>query len=164
LREAGQICMLAAACGPDRRIVIPRLDAQADARRIEAIAVTFLRRKGLEPEIYQDEESARANVARDLAHDRYPLLLTELDTMGEKSCETFVGQSEDVEEFGMASVLAVRYSPVEPQILKDFMSEIASMIASPDKSIGKSSIVEAVSRVVPEFHHRETARTLDSRM
>src|SRR6202020_1829478 len=43
LREAGQICLLAAACGPDRHIVIPRLDPKADARRIDAIAVAFLR-------------------------------------------------------------------------------------------------------------------------
>src|SRR5271165_4603733 len=77
LREAGEICLLAAACGPDRHIVIPRLDPKTDARRIETIAVAFLRRKGLEPEIYRDEESARTNVSQDLLRNRYPLLLTD---------------------------------------------------------------------------------------
>jgi len=164
LREAGQICILAAACGLDRHIVIPRLDPKADARRIDAIAVAFLRRKGLEPEIYEDEESARANVSQDLLRNRYPLLLTDLDTMGEKSCETFVGQDEEAVEFGMTSVLAVRYRPVAPQILTDFMREITSIVSSPGKSVDKRGIIEAVSRVVPEFHHKESSRTLDQRM
>jgi FlaA1/EpsC-like NDP-sugar epimerase len=164
LREAGQICLLAAACGPDRHIVIPRLDPKADPRRIDTIATAFLRRKGLEPQIYENEEAARVSVSKDLIRNRYPLLLTNLDTMGEKTCETFVGEREEVVEFGMSSVRAIRYSPVAGEILKDFMKEITAMVASPDKPVDKRAIVEAVSRVVPEFHHREASKTLDERM
>ena len=164
LREAGQICLLAAACGPNRHIVIPRLDPQADARRIDAIAIAFLRRKGFEPQIYEDEESARVNVSQDLLRNRYPLLLTNLDTIGEKSRETFVGEQEEATEFDMKSVQAIRYRPVAPEILEDFMREIRSILSSPGKPIDKRVIVEAVSRVLPEFHHAEASRTLDERM
>ncbi len=144
--------------------MIPRLDPKADARRIDTIATAFLRRKGLEPQIYESEETARASVSKDLIRNRYPLLLTNLDTMGEKTCETFAGEREEVVEFGMSSVRAVRYSPVAGEILKDFMKEITAMVASPDQPVDKRAIVEAVSRVVPEFHHREASKTLDERM
>ncbi len=164
LREAGQICLLAAVCGPDRHIVIPRLDAQEDVRRLDEIAAAFLRRKGLEPQIYQDEETARASVYKDLLRNRYPLLLTALDTEGEKSCETFVGQNEEVVEFGMSSVLAVRYRPIPPEVLADFIREINTFISCPDVFVDKRRIVEAVSRVIPEFHHLERSQTLDQRM
>jgi FlaA1/EpsC-like NDP-sugar epimerase len=164
LREAGQICLLAAACGPDRHIVIPRLDPNADARRIDTIAVAFLRRKGLEPQIYEDEESARASVSQDLLRNQYPLLLTNLDTIGEKSCETFVGEQEEVEEFGMTNILAVRYRPVASEILEDFMREIRLILSSPTKPIAKHALVESVARVLPDFHHTAAALTLDDRM
>jgi FlaA1/EpsC-like NDP-sugar epimerase len=164
LREAGQICLLAAACGPDRHIVIPRLDPTRDTRNLDEIAVAFLRRKGLEPQFYDDEESARSNVAEDLLRDRYPLLLTNLDTQGEKSCETFVGPDEESVEFDMSSVLAVRYRTIDPNILTDFIEEIAALVSSPELPVDKRTIVDAISKVIPEFRHLDRPGMLDQRM
>ena len=164
LREAGQICLLAAACGPDRHVVIPRLDPQVDACRLDHIAAAFLRRKGLEPRVCRDEETARDSVSQDLLHNRYPLLLTDLDTEGEKSCETFAGPDEQLVEFGMSSVLAVCHHSVASETLTDFVGEIAALISSPDESVDKRRIIDAVARVVPEFHHMESLQTLDQRM
>jgi hypothetical protein len=72
--------------------MIPRLNPREDSKPLDEIAVAFLRHRGLEPQFYQDEESARASVSRDLLANRYPLLLTNLDTEGEKPSETFADQ------------------------------------------------------------------------
>jgi FlaA1/EpsC-like NDP-sugar epimerase len=164
LREAGEICLLAAACGPDRHICIPRLDPARDARNLEEIAVAFLRRKGVEPQIYTDEETARANVAEDMLRNRYPLLLTDLDTEGEKSCETFAGDGEEVSESGMSSILAVRYNAISYAVLAEFLEQIQAFVSSPHEPVDKTMLLEAVSRVVPEFHHAQGVQKLDQRM
>jgi FlaA1/EpsC-like NDP-sugar epimerase len=164
LREAGQICLLAAACGPDRHIAIPRLDPQRDARNLDEIAAAFLRRKGLEPHIYREEQNARENVAQDLLRNRYPLLLTDLDTEGEKSSETFSGPDERVAECGMASILAVRYKSIPYATLSEFVMRVEKFTSSADTPVDKDRILEAVAQVIPEFHHMQGARKLDQRM
>ncbi|MGH9691537.1 MAG: polysaccharide biosynthesis protein [Candidatus Acidiferrales bacterium] len=164
LREAGEICLLAAACGPDRHIVIPSLDPQKDTRQLDEIAVAFLRRKGLEPEIYRDEEPARVNVSRDLLRNRYPLLLTDLDTQGEKDSEIFAGKEEEVVEFGMSSVRAVRCRAISHEALEEFVQQVRSFVWSPGQPVEKREIVDAVSRIVPDFHHLERHHTLDQRV
>jgi len=164
LREAGQICLLAAACGPDRHIAIPRLDPAKDARNLLEIAMGFLRSKGLEPQIHTEEASARASISEDLLRNRYPLLVTQLDTEGEKSSETFVGEGEEAVECGMSSVLAVRYRSVPYRVLGEFLRQVEAWVSRPDEGIDKNTIVEAVSRVVPEFHHVKGSTRLDQRM
>jgi len=131
---------------------------------LEDVAAAFLRSKGLEPEIYDDEEVARSNVEGSLLRRRYPLLLTRLDTEGEKPSETFVGRNETVIDFGMSSVEAVRSNAIDTGALVDFVGEIDRLVSDPQVVVDKDSIVQAVSRVLPEFHHLQARRTLDARM
>jgi FlaA1/EpsC-like NDP-sugar epimerase len=163
LREAGQICLLAASCGPDRHIVIPKLDANSDAKILGEIAVGFLHLKGLDAEIYRDEAAARANVSRDLMRSRYPLLLTELDTQGEKSSEVFAGEGEEIVEFGMSSVRAVRPESVPYDRLHEFLQEIEKLVLCPDVVVDKGWVVAAVRRIVNNFDHAAHTHTLDQR-
>ena len=164
LREAGEICLLAAACGPHRHIVVPRLDPAADSRLLENIAVGFLRRNGFEPELYDDEAHARVAVQNCLVMGKYPLLLTELDTQGEKPCEIFVGPEEKTVEFGMKSCVAVNYLPVPPGILNEFVTNLTQFVESPERKLEKRELVEAMSRVIPLFQHVDSTRILDERM
>jgi FlaA1/EpsC-like NDP-sugar epimerase len=163
-KEAGQICLLAAACGPHRHIMIPNLNPREDTKLLDEIAVAFLRQKGLEPQIYQQEEAARVSISRDLLSNRYPLLLTDLDTEGEKSSETFADQEEEIVEIGMSRILAVPYRPVPPELLHNFLRVIADFISSPNQPVDKRSIIEAVVKVIPEFNYLQRPLTLDQRM
>ena len=164
LAEAGQLCVLAAVCGPDRHIMIPRLNLRDHTRKLEEIAAAFIRDQGVEPRIYLEGQEARQNLADDLLHDRYPLLLTPLDTQGEKGCEIFVSPQEEAIECGMSNILAVRYQGVEPQCLSDFIRSIEAFVSSSDVLVEKRDIVNTVSRLVPEFSHVESSRMLDERM
>jgi len=164
LAEAGQLCVLAAVCGPDRHIMIPRLNLRDHTRKLEEIAAAFLRHQGVEPRIYLESQEARQNLADDLLHRRYPLLLTPLDTQGEKECEIFAGPQEEAIECGMSNILAVRYNGIEPQCLFDFIRSIESFISYSGVMVEKRDIVSTVSRLLPEFSHMESSRTLDERM
>jgi nucleoside-diphosphate-sugar epimerase len=164
LREAGQLCTLAATCGPDRHIVIPRLSQEKDLRLLTKIAIGFLRLHGLEPETYEDEERARTAVHSDLLKGRYPLLLTPLDTTGEKDAETFVAQGEQTHEFGMSSLVALRYNPAQRDRLSEFLESLSNLIDHPDLPIDRRQIASMISEVVPEMKHLERSRFLDDRM
>jgi FlaA1/EpsC-like NDP-sugar epimerase len=164
LREAGEICVLAAACAPSQSIAIPRMDAQKDLRPLEQIAATFLSLQGFEPRIYRDEHEARIKVAEDMRSGYYPLLLTALDTAGEKSYEEFVGDGEEVDEFGMSSLLAVRYSPVPAESVVAFVEEVEKLIAEPSIAVEKQDLVRMMGVVVPELRHNEQRTHLDQRM
>ena len=94
LQKSGQICLAAATLPPDRLIVIPRLDPREHLVSLQDVAERFLRRNGLEPACYVDEEAARFGVEQERASGRWPLLLSPLDTSGEKPYEEFVGEGE----------------------------------------------------------------------
>lgn len=164
LREAGQICVIASICGPSRHVVFPRLDPYKDSRRLDEIAVAFLRRQGFEPEIYEKEDECRARFSQDVARNRYPLLLTALDTAGEKPSEEFVAEGEEIVDFGMSSLLALRYQPAPVGALSHFIEEIECLIACPHAGLTKERLVGMIQSVAPEFRHLESTHTLDQKM
>ncbi len=164
LREAGEICVLAATCARSHCIVIPRMDPGKDLRPLDQIAAEFLRLQGLEPRIYRDEQEARMKTDEDLRSGYYPLLLTALDTAGEKAYEEFVGDREEVEEFGMTNLLAVRYASVPTETVVAFVDEVERLISEPHIAIDKQDLVRMMGVVVPELRHNEQRTHLDQRM
>jgi hypothetical protein len=64
----------------------------------------------------------------------------------------------------MSRILAVRYRPILPESLHNFLRVIADFISSPNQPVDKRSIIEAVARVIPDFNYLERPLTLDQRM
>ena len=95
---------------------------------------------------------------------RYPLLLTPLDTSGEKPYEEFVGSHERSIEIGMKDLLAVPYCPAPSGAVAAFLDKAQRLVADLEASVTKEMIIEAVSEVVPELHHIERGKGLDGRM
>jgi FlaA1/EpsC-like NDP-sugar epimerase len=164
MREAGQLCLLAAICAPDRSIVIPRLD-ESLLIELESVARRVLGAVGLTAILYDNEPRARAAVAPDRARESYPLLLTPLDTSGEKPFEEFVGDGESAIEIGLPNLLAVAYSGVDSVALARLRAWVAALVEDVTVHLPtKASIVKAVREVIPEFAHIETNRKLDERL
>jgi len=164
LREAGQICLLASVCAPDRHLLVPRLDPAADLHDLETIARAVLRQHGFEPSVYDDEAQARDGVEADLARGCYPLLRTPLDTSGEKPYEEFVGPGEQAVEAGMVNLWGVPYGPAPAGAVARFLAEAEQLVGQSDRAVSKEQIVATISTVVPEFHHLERGKNLDARM
>lgn len=164
MAEAGQICMLAAFCAGDRDIVIPRLDPGSDLRDLQEVAERVLVAHGLVPKHYESEEEARANVDADRAAGFYPLLLTSLDTSGEKPYEEFVGSDEVAVEMGLPNLLGVRYEALAPGEVARSVGRIERMIGDLTVPVDKETIVGELAALLPQFRHIETGRSLDGRM
>src|SRR5262249_22513129 len=129
----------------------------------ETIACACLNYWGLTPERYADERRACNDVERLAREGRWPLLLTPLDTSGEKPYEEFVGAGESATDCGLANLSALRHVPcagATPRLLED----ITAWVTEPDLAVAKDTFVNAISDVMTTFRHRETEQNLDQRL
>lgn len=161
-REAAEICLLSAGAAEPGHITFPRLDPSEHLRPLVDIAVSLLRYLGLEPSFYDHEAEACAAVEADLKRDSYPVLLTPLDTTGEKPYEEFVASDETPTTSRFAALSALRYVPAPVPLgpALAFLDKIATDSSLP---LEKSDIAQHVASVVPGFAHIETGRNLDDR-
>lgn len=165
LRESGQICLLASILAQPQHILIPRLDPASDLHLLEEIATAYLKLNSLAPKVYEDECEASANVERDFAAGQYPLLLTPLDTSGEKPYEEFVGAGERAEEVGMRNLQAVPFHASQQSLdhLRSFTQIVEAALNDPIAPFDKTLAIRAISQILPEFAHIETGKMLDER-
>ena len=164
LREAGQICLLASACAPAGHLLVPRLSPESDLRSLDEIAARFLRHQGYEPRLYEEEAAARAAVESDAKAGCYPLLLTPLDTSGEKPFEEFVGEGERVTELGLPNLLSIEARPASAETAAAFLRRIEECIGAVDRSTNRDWLVDEVRKAVPSFHHTDSTKSLDDRI
>lgn len=163
LEEASHICLLAALCTPDHRIVVPRLSPENDLLDLQTVAERVITHFGLTPVHYADASAARAAVAGDVARGRYPLLLTPLDTAGEKPYEEFVGEGETAEELGFATLYGVAYQPAPAGSVTRVLSAVNDVIAG-RASLDKSGLVLMIGDAIRQFRHHTSDSNLDQRM
>ena len=163
LQEAGEICLLAAVCAPDRHVLVPRLNPGLDLVLLEDVAEIVLRYHGFEPRRYDDGAAAKVRFASDVQAGSYPLVLTNLDTSGEKAYEEFVGAGEEIAEVGMEQLLAVRYQPAAPGATAALVARLEASLMNVAVPIDKAQLVQWIADVIPQFRHLETGQTLDDR-
>ena len=161
-REAAEICLLSAGAAAPGHITFPRLDPNEHLRPLVDIAVSLLRQLDLQPSFYEHGAEASAATESELKRGSYPVLLTPLDTSGEKPYEEFVATDESPAPTKFSALSALRYVPppvpLEPALA--FLDEIA---ANASVKLEKSDIARHVASVVPGFRHVETGRSLDDR-
>ncbi|WP_445678499.1 polysaccharide biosynthesis protein [Radicibacter daui] len=165
LEEAAEICLLAAFHDHDRDILVPHLSSDVDLIPMQTVAEGLLRHLGLTPALYEDEAAAVAAIDQELAQGRYPLLLTPLDTSGEKPYEEFVGLGEIASGIeGLDSVLSVAYRGHVPGAMQQFLSVLGAALSRGHTTPSKADLVAMIAAAVPELHHNETGRNLDQRL
>lgn len=161
--ESGEICLLAAALGRAGHVLFPRLDPVSELQLLEEVATRVLRLHGYEPEVFDDESRARECVAALAKRKRWPLLLTPLDTSGEKPYEEFVGQGEQVVDSGLETLSAVQHVATGA-LDGEVIAMLEDAVGRVDGPVDKQAIVDAIQSVIPGFAHRETGKTLDDRL
>ena len=161
--EAAEICLLASCLCPNGHIAFPRMNPESHLQTLESIAVRILGHFDLTPVLCEDAEKARAMLETLALQGRWPVLLTPLDTSGEKPYEEFLGKDEQAGEIGLRSLLAL----VHPQDRAfDFalLRALERMVEEPNHFAGKAAIVDALRDALPQFQHVETGRNLDQRL
>jgi FlaA1/EpsC-like NDP-sugar epimerase len=160
--EAAEICLLTAFLGPSGYISIPALDPVRDLLPLEQVAEKVLEAFGLRPWFTADEAAAKRALDTCERESRWPVLVTPLDTSGEKPYEEFVGQDEVAEDIGFIGLRGVRHRPAGE--LDAVLRELAALLEAPAVPVDKERLVGLMARAVPTLHHVETGRHLDQRM
>jgi FlaA1/EpsC-like NDP-sugar epimerase len=161
--ESGQICLMSAMLGHDQSVLFPRLDPVSQLQPLQGVAERVLEQMGYRAELFEDEKLARGAVEALAAERRWPLLLTPLDTSGEKPYEEFVGHGETSIESGLETLGAVRHVP-SALLSTGLLDMLEDAVSRTDRPVEKAKIVEAIQSVIPNFSHRETGKTLDDRV
>ena len=154
---------MAACCTPSRRIVFPSLDPRTHLVRLQDLAAALLEKAGFEPIFVEDEDVARSTVADETARGRYPILLTPLDTSGEKPYEEFVAKDEQLVDLGFRALRAI--VNIQPRYDVSLITkEMEKLILDPRTAASKGDLVAQFRTLLPAFDHVETGRDLDQRM
>ncbi|MEO0359265.1 MAG: polysaccharide biosynthesis protein, partial [Pseudomonadota bacterium] len=161
--ESGEICTLAAFGAPNGSIVVPDFESKISLVPLEDVARDFLRHHGFDPIELEDEDAARAAVPQDGTATGYPLLLTPLDTSGEKPYEEFVGQGEQLVDLGLSSVAAVGYTGCDLEKLKTVLWTLKAACQG-DRMVSRDMLIGQVSDLVPQFKYILSDAHLDQRM
>jgi FlaA1/EpsC-like NDP-sugar epimerase len=161
--EAAELCLIVAMSVPDQHIGFPNLDPESELQTLESIAVRVLEHFGLVPQFYDDEERARREVASAVRAGRWPIVLTPLDTSGEKPYEEFVADREVAVDIGLKTIRALHHSP-SMAIEQDLFDWMAHLIDQPGHAIAKGQIIEAIQRALLTFGHVDSDRNLDQRL
>lgn len=161
-QESGEICLLAATLAAADEIFFPRLDPRTELRPLEDVAAEVLTLCGYRPVRFEEEREAIAAVEKLCKEGAWPLLLTPLDTSGEKPYEEFVGEGEQVRNKGLGSLNALVHRP--SGLTEAMLADLADMIARPARDVSKADIVQLIAGLIPNFGHRETGRSLDQRL
>lgn len=163
-REAAEISLLSWLRGHNGNIAIPTFSPEDGLILLQDVAENTIRHLGFTPRLYNDQEAARRNAASDIAAGAYPLLVTPLDTSGEKPYEEFVGEGEHTVDLGLKTVLAVDYIPAPNGTLGPVIAYLERIMRGEETELKKEDIVRLVAACIPQFHHIETGQNLDQRM
>ncbi|MCK0122122.1 polysaccharide biosynthesis protein [Loktanella sp. F6476L] len=168
LAESGHLCTLAAFLGPDRSVVIPDLNPADHLVLLQDVATWYLDAQGLTPWFTYNEDEARASVAACRTRNEWPVLLTPLDTAGEKPYEEFVGVGESVQSTKLSTLNSVAYlPPADDRVFPVFVEKLRVFLTQNQTSpLTETILKDAIAEVEPAFakSHRASEKSLDARV
>lgn len=161
--ESGQICMLSCILGNNREIFFPKLD-KAQMISFDFIATELLRRYGYNVlQCNSDSEAVKKAAAVAQGSMEYPVHYSQSDTSGEKNFEEFFTEDEIV-DMGRMKALGVIVNKAMPDMedIDNLLQSIEKILAG--KEASKTKIIDAIKAYLPNFHHIEKGKSLDSKM
>lgn len=161
--EAGELCMLSGFLGSNREIFFPKLDENLHLERFSTIAIRFLESLGFEPVECDSEQEARDRMQELHKLRKWPVYFFNSDTSGEKAFEEFYTHTEEL-DLNRFDKIGVIFNDMDfnDVYLTEFERTINEfrMRRKWDKAI----LLEKFKKLVPEFEHVETGKSLESRM
>lgn len=168
LPESGHLCTLAAFTGENQNLLVPALAPAKHLVLLQDVAEWFLDAHGYTPHYTYDEVEARSTVEALAKQGKWPVLLTPLDTAGEKPYEEFFGTNEQLFDTSFASLQRVPYLKPETsesfEKLLDWLRTTMRDTTAPDITI--DMLKSLISEVEPAFaeSHRASQKSLDNRV
>jgi len=162
-KESGELCLMSAIFGENRDIFFPKLSENLHLMTFSEIAVNYLKMKGYEPYLCQDEDEARELVKTLPKEGKWPCLFTKSDTTGEKDFEEFYTDKNVIDWDRFDGLGVIKNEPIfDNEKLEYFLNKIGKYKKS--LNWNKKEIVELFEYMLPEFKHIEKGKYLDGKM
>lgn len=160
--ESGLICLFSAIFGNDCDVFFPKLD-DSHFQKFSDIAIRFLELQSLQPFIVNSEDEAREFFKNNSKSNFWPCLFTMSDTTGEKDYEEFFTENEKIDlstfhDFGIVK----SELDFDGEKLNIFLDTIN--IYKTTGAYTKADLLNLFQDLLPEFHHEEKGKYLDSKM
>lgn len=160
-QESGEICLLACVLGQSGEIFFPRLNEEKEMVNFADIVTPFLHRMGLEPQVCGSEAEAREKAAA-MKDNKYPVYFFASETSGEKLYEEFYTDEEELQLDRFQRLGVIRNAPRRSrEELDKMIGEIEELFTG---DVNKSTIVQLLNKLLPNFQHIETGMNLDQKM
>ena len=174
--ESGELCLFASVMAESGDIVYPKLDPVKDMIPFDAVVRDMLNEMGLGCKECYFTEEAKVAMRDYLSHKEhkehkgvsengggYPCEFFGSDTSGEKTFEEFYTDTDVKDETTFINLGCVKNSKKRPIVeVEAIFGNLRSVFAKSDAT--KEDVIEVLKEYLPNFHHIEKGKSLDSRM
>ena len=160
--ESGEICLLTSILGNSGDIYFPKLN-ENQLVNFKTITEDFFKYLNKNIIICKSEKEAKEAALNLSKNSSYPVYFFKTDTSGEKLFEEFY-TSEDEVNFDLYESIGVITNSLKPPIsdMEFTIKEIETLFKR--ESYNKEDIVKIMNKILPNFNHIETGKTLDQKM
>ena len=174
--ESGELCLFASVVAESGDIVYPKLDPEKDMIPFDAVVRDMLDEMGLGCRECHSTEEAKEAMRDYFSHKEhkehkgvfengggYPCEFFGSDTSGEKTFEEFYTDTDVKDETTFINLGCVKNSKKRPIAeVEAIFGNLRSVFAKAD--VTKEDVIEVLKEYLPDFHHIEKGKSLDSRM
>ena len=162
--EAGELCLVSCLFGKNNDILVPKLRPEKDLMHFDVLACRFLKEHGLQPKIMESEQHARDYFTKiNPSSNTWPCYFFKSDTTGEKAYEEFFTENEEVDFNSFDNFSIVKMNQVIPKSqLQKFKNNFEKL--QKNNIFERDAYKRLIAEVVPNLHHIETGKFLNSRM
>ena len=160
--ESGEICLITSILGNSGDIYFPKLN-ENQLVNFKSITEDFFRFLNKDIIICKSEKEAK-ELALDLSsNSSYPVYFFKTDTSGEKLYEEFYTSKDEV-NFNLYDSIGVITNSLKPSFseIDITIKEIETLFKK--ESYNKDDIIKIINKILPNFNHIETGKTLDEKM
>ncbi|MCR5414797.1 MAG: polysaccharide biosynthesis protein [Kiritimatiellae bacterium] len=167
--ESGELCLAASVLADSGDIVYPKLDENKDMIPFDAVVKDMLADMGLgcwECKSSDEAKEAMEEYNHEI-HERhekgYPCEFFGSDTSGEKSFEEFYTATDEKDETKFVNLGVVKNSKKRSvEEVEGIFKRLHAVFDNAGST--KAEVVEVLGEYLPNFHHIEKGKGLDSRM
>jgi len=161
-QESGEICLLTCILGESGDIYFPKLN-ENQLVNFKTITEDFFKYLDKEIKVCSDEKEAKEAVLNMSNSSAYPVYFFKTDTSGEKLYEEFYTSDDQINlnQFESIGVITNSIKPSFPEI-ELIIKEIDLLFKS--ETYSKKDIIQIMNKILPNFNHIETGKSLDQKM
>ena len=160
--ESGEICLLTSILGNSGDIYFPKLN-ENQLVNFKSITEDFFKYLKKDIKICKSEKEAKKIALNISDNSSYPVYFFKTDTSGEKLFEEFYTTNDEV-NFNLYESIGVITNSLKPSFsdMEFTVNEIETLFKR--QSYNKEDIIKIMNKILPNFNHIETGKTLDQKM